>query len=202
MKRLETIFVALTLLAFAMSINGIVGGNILSLLLSTALIFVCIGLGVKAISNTAEGTSNQRALALASYTAGSSLVVLASLFRFMFWPFGHMLLYQGTFICAIVFIVTLVAYSRSKDKYNQKLLLRNGLYLGWAVLLILMPARVLVSYKYGNSPFYPAYVRVSDAIKADPDNKELWEQQRVAFKKLQDTRQYLDSIDMTSERGK
>ena len=56
MKRLETIFVVLTLLAFAMSINGIVGGNILSLLFSTALIFVCIGLGVKAISNTAEGT--------------------------------------------------------------------------------------------------------------------------------------------------
>lgn len=202
MKKLEIVFTALTLVAFALSLNGFPGGSFLSVILSAVLMLVCIGIGTKGMGNKQEGTSNQRALSLASYTAGSIFVILASLFRIMFWPMGNIMLYQAVVLTFIVFAVTAVAYARTKDKYYERLLIRNFLYLAWGATLIVLPGRALIAYKYGDSPFYEEYVKASDASNADLRNKELMQKRQEAWFKLRNTQRYLDSIAIEKERGK
>lgn len=186
MKKLEAIFVALTLLAFALSLNNIPLGNMLSIGLGLALIGYCIYRGFVSIKQTKA--LDEKILCLISYTIGTLVVVLASIYLFLFLPFGNYMIYLAAGVMGIITLAAIALYVGNKSAFSKELLIRNSIYMLWLILLASIPYAKLLDYKYNGSTYYQAYLEIKEQQVAYPDSIELIHAEKEVRTKMRRSR--------------
>lgn len=183
MNRVEAILVSATLIAVAMNIFRIPGGNMLCVLLFPALGIFYIVRGIVAGLVPKENGSKSPLRVVAGIASGSAvfIVVTGVLFKLLRWPGGLYMLMAGTSSLFIILIISVVKYVQTHANYYQQILHRLSAICGIGLFMVYIPNAKIVAFKYRN---YPEYVKIYKEYAADPMNKELEEKEREALRNL------------------
>ena len=101
-----------------------------------------------------------------------SLAVIAVLFKVESWPGSIFQMWLGIFALSITTLIAAIKRITVKDNYYSKILKRTLSFGAICIILVAMPAKPWLEWKY---PDNPDYVKAVLDARADPENQELWD---------------------------
>jgi hypothetical protein len=182
MKKAEIIIGIVALLAIIMNLLLFVGATILIVLslslLSCFYMYLSFalfnGVQLSNITNKESYTGIGAPRIIGAIGAGLalSLTVIGILFKFQSYPGATFNLSVGLISLAVVTIVGLVKYFKTKSAFYTGIFKRVAIFGLFGLTLLYTPRTTIIDFKYRN---HPAYLNALKQAMANPDNKEMGE---------------------------
>lgn len=191
MKKTELALIALSLLVLILNLFHIPGSEASLALVLTLISFLYFYFGFALFNNIRLREIFKKASykKVKSNRISGGIVVgialsfsaLGILFKFLSLPGALPQLSIGLLLLGIVSLVYIVKNIKSKEAYYSKILKRTLLFGTIAFVLIMIPSKTWLNWKY---PDHPEYVKAILKAEADAGNEELWEKVEEERKKM------------------
>lgn len=180
MKKAELILILIAILAVTLHLLNIGGGSFLTTIFSLILSLLYFPLGIFLFNDVKlsrigkkesyNGLNVFKQVSFVLIGMALQVLVLAILFKVMFWPGANIMSVMGLVTIVPVFIISVIAFINGPRKFFSKIVKRVIVYSGLAMLLAFMPKYYFLDIKYRE---YPELAAVLKAYYEDPGNAEL-----------------------------
>jgi cytochrome c oxidase subunit IV len=110
-----------------------------------------------------------------------STAVVGVLFKIMMWAGASAMLFVNVIPVLVLVIISAIKYSKSKDAFYKRILIRTLLFGGLCFIFLSLPANTILKIRYRCCP---EYVNAVIAASDDPDNEALQQKAREEEDKM------------------
>jgi hypothetical protein len=180
MKKLELIFVLLSLVSILLNLFLIPMANLFMLLsLSFLSLFYMYfsfaffnGVQLRNIFKKVaySDVSALRIVGAIGTGVALSQTIIGLIFKFNEWPGAFVMMSVGLSGLLVVAIVGFIQFTKNKIDYYRNIFKRIALFGGLTLILVVLPSNLMFEFKYRN---YPTYIAAYKKFIDNPTNKEL-----------------------------
>ncbi len=191
MKKIELVFVILSLVSIVLNLLLIPFGNLFLLVTFSFLALFYMnfsfaffnGIQLRNIfkKEAYKDTNALRIIGAIGTGIALSQTIIGLIFKFNEWPGAFVMMSVGLSGLTVVTIVGLIQFLKNKIDYYRLIFKRIALFGGLTFLLLLLPSSLIFEFKYRN---YPDFIHARKQSIDNPGNKELYDKAEAERRKV------------------